>query len=127
MLETFCALLPFLLAGICDPALATDYVVEESVRDETTGLYVETGWLINVSSYCLVVSVFDDAATERMASEVRNPVMIACGVRDWSFRLEDGCYVLSAGYGTGSINRETWVDSVSGESICFEMWPPQKP
>lgn len=115
-----------LLSAGCVEGGADGYLVEQSIRDDATGLFVELGWVSNISSHCMVVNVFRDQSDARPASDATNAIMWACNVTDWRFRYDDGCYVMSIGYSSGGLEQETWVDETTGQSLCFRMWPPRK-
>lgn len=123
---SLCPLLSAPLLGFCDPAKVTHYTVVQSIAVADTELYVELGWMINISSYCLSVSVFKDQNIERRAEESVDPVMVACGVVEDEPKLvyQDGCYHLSIGYTYGGLRYETWIDELSDKSLCFHMHPP---
>ena len=116
-----------LLAASCDPRSETSYVVVEALKDDATGRYVELGQMINFSSFCYVVNVFDAPAAERRAAEMQDAsLMVACSVGEEEPRIvfEAGCYVLSLDYGYGGILNDRWTDPETGRTLCLKMIPP---
>ncbi|MEP9388105.1 hypothetical protein [Mesorhizobium sp. KR9-304] len=109
-----------------NPVESTSYVTVQSVSDQTTGLTVELGRLVNFSSDCFVVNVFEEQKTDRQVAEAASPIMVACGVAEAEPRLslENGCYVFSVDHSSGGLRQQTWSDPGSGRSLCFQMTPP---
>jgi hypothetical protein len=104
----------------------TSYVAVQSVSDQATGVIVELGRLVNFSSDCFVVNVFEEQKTDRQAEEAASPIMVACGVEGAEPRLylENGCYVFSVYYSFGGLREQTWSHPENGRSLCFRMIPP---
>jgi hypothetical protein len=104
----------------------TSYVAVQVVNDQATGVIVELGRLVNFSSDCFVVNVFEKQKTDRQAAEAASPIMVACGVAEAEPRLslEKGCYVFRADYSSGGLRQQTWSHPENGRSLCFQMIPP---
>ena len=122
-----CASLTLLAA--CNPLVGTSYVFVQSIQDEETGKYVELGELINFSSWCLAVNVFDDQKVDRKATESREPVIVVCNLdpgHESKLVVQDSCYTLIVGYGSGGIRKNEWSDPESGKTICFGLRNSQR-
>jgi len=110
----------------CDAHFLNDYTPVTSIEDEATGLFVELGTLIGISSYCFTVNVFSDRKSERSSFALpENLPLVACNVspEEPTLTYEDGCYVLRIDARSGGPSKASWVDPNSGHEICLRMIP----
>ena len=109
-----------------DPIESTGYIAVQSVTDQATGLTVELGRLVNFSSDCFVVNVFEEQEAHRQAEDAASPIMLACGVGAARPRLsffENGCYVFSVYYSFGGLRERDVVPPEKRTLIVLRVDP----
>lgn len=108
----------------CNGPVLSSYLHIQTIKDQDTGKFVELGELVSMSSWCLVVNVFSDDNPTRKAWESKEPVILICNLdpgHELKFVIEDGCYTLMVGYGSGGMRQSKWLDPVTEKEICFTL------
>ena len=121
--------LPLFLASRGFLSIDYSYRPLMTLRDATTGLYVELAEFNTMSAYGYVVMVFEDAGPRPDSGPDWNPVIYVAGPQSEppSLVVKDRCYVLEVEYRYGGLVAPEWKDQKTGKTLCFDLVPDRGP